>query len=102
MKEKLFVYGTLMYPKVQKRIIGRVIKSSKDILKNFEKTSVEIKGGIYPALVPKEGSSIKGLVLELNSFELKKTDEYETNKYKRIKVNLQKQRSAWVYVKNKK
>ncbi len=96
--EQLFVYGTLKKPNVQKSIIGRTIKSSPDILQNFTRSKIKIEK-IYPIIINKKGKFVRGLVLSVNSKELKLIDEYETNCYKRQKVVLKSGINAWVYTK---
>lgn len=100
MSEKLFVYGTLKIPKVQKRVIGRIVEGISDVLEGYKKSAIEIGGKIYPNLnlAADRKGAIKGLVLTLTKEELKKTDEYETSAYKRLKVTLKSGQTAWVYI----
>lgn len=100
MAEKLFVYGTLKDPEVQKRVFGRTTEGIPDALEGYEKSQLVIEGETFPALVPKEGSIVDGLVLEVNPDELAKIDEYETAAYVREKVNLKSGAETWVYLKN--
>ena len=95
----LFVYGTLKDPKVQKKIIGRVIDSKPDILVGYKKSTVIIDGVIYPILIRHQNGIIKGEILNLSQLELEKVDLYETDTYRRIKVILKSGVEAWVYVK---
>jgi gamma-glutamylcyclotransferase (GGCT)/AIG2-like uncharacterized protein YtfP len=95
--EKLFVYGTLMDPIVQERIIGRVIGGESDVLEDFFKSKLALVEGHYPLVIPKPGSQVHGLVLEVSSLELARMDAYETSAYRRFWVRLQSGTEAWVY-----
>jgi len=95
---KLFVYGTLKKPEVQKSVFGRIAKTSADILLGYTKSKIKIDK-TYPIILPKKGSYIKGMVFLVSSKELKLIDEYETNSYRRQKVFLKSGESAWVYTK---
>ena len=97
--ELLFVYGTLMDPRVQERIISIIIKGEEDILQGYEKSSIEIEGFGYPILVSNKNSKVEGIVLKINVDELKKIDAYETKAYRRIKVKLKSGKEVWAYVK---
>ncbi len=97
--EKLFVYGTLKRPEVQKAVFGKITKSSPDILSNFTRSKIKIDN-IYPVITPKKDKFVRGLVFPVNSKELKMIDEYETNTYRRQKFVLKSGIKAWVYVKN--
>ncbi len=95
----LFVYGTLRDNKVQKEVIGRTVKSIKDCLKGYKKSTIKIEGEYYSALIPSSSFTLEGLVLSVNAEELKKIDEYETNAYKRKRIVLGGGKKAWVYLK---
>jgi gamma-glutamylcyclotransferase (GGCT)/AIG2-like uncharacterized protein YtfP len=95
--EKLFVYGTLMDPKVQQEVLGRLASLHDDKLIDFEKSTIVINGNIYPIAVSKTGSSISGKVIEATPKEIILMDEYETDAYQRIKVTLDSGEMSWVY-----
>lgn len=95
--EKLFVYGTLREPEVQKKVFGRVIALHDDILEGYEKQTVEINGNIYPIAVPNSQQSIEGKLLEATPDEIILMDEYETEAYQRKKVQLKSGEASWVY-----
>ncbi|MFH0712528.1 MAG: gamma-glutamylcyclotransferase family protein [Candidatus Jorgensenbacteria bacterium] len=96
--EKLFVYGTLKEPEIQKEAIGRIAGGVPDVLKKYRKTEMPIDGENYPVIVPDENGVVYGLILEVSPEELKMLDDYEVE-YKRIEVVLEGGTSAWVYVK---
>lgn len=82
-KEKLFIYGTLTDPGVQKEVWGRAIKGKDDSLKGYEKSEIEIDGEVYPFIVPNKNGQVGGLVVELTENELEKADRYEGGEYKK-------------------
>ena|SRR3989344_3321483 len=96
--EKLFVYGTLKKPEVQKSVFGRITKTSSDVLLNYTRSKIKIDN-VYPIIIPKKGGYVRGLVFLVSSKELKLIDDYETNSYRRQKVFLKSGESAWVYTK---
>lgn len=98
-KEKIFIYGTLANSEIQKEICGRIIKGTPDSLRGYKRSQIEIEGEIYPLIVSDANARVDGLVIEVTEEELEKIDEYETNAYKREKINLESGTSAWVYVK---
>lgn len=95
--ELLFVYGTLQEPEVQQRIIGRVIEGKRDTLDGFFKSRMSMREGIYPLVIPRHGSSVDGMVLEVTDEEMKRMDIYETSAYRRVRVPLRSGLETWVY-----
>ena len=71
--EKLFTYGTFQHPYVQEKILGRVIQGREGVLENFAvNCALE-----YYDLTECEGSSVKGMVLDLTEEELNRADIWE-------------------------
>ncbi len=99
MSEKLFVYGTLRDPEVQKKVIRRVVSGKTDVLEGFTKGSVLIHEKMYPQIFPQQNSSVEGFVLDITFDDLKPLDEYETDTYARKKVFLRSSIEAWAYQK---
>jgi len=101
MTEKLFVYGTLQQPGVQKRVIKRVAKSTPDTLLRFRKSTVKIDGETYQIIEedPDSDEKIDGLVLDIEKEDFKKIDEYETCAFRRERVTLKSGLTAWAYQK---
>lgn len=100
--EKLFVYGTLRDPQVQKKVFGRVVGGSPDKLCGYVKQMIEVEGEIYPVLVLSNSNNdrVDGLVLGVSEKELRSADEYETGAYERVKASLESGNKAWVYIKS--
>ena len=108
MKEHLFSYGTLQKEKVQMELFGRTLQGTKDTVRGYRISTIEIKD---ESVVSKSDQSlhlivvgstpndkIDGMVLELTSQELVTADSYETDDYKRVKVTLESGKQAWIYV----
>jgi hypothetical protein len=109
--EKLFSYGTLQLTRVQLELFGRTLKMEPDVLIGYKKERIKIKldtvvnvsGEEEHVIISYTGNDsdmVEGMVLSLAPGELKHTDDYETNDYKRVEVVLRSGRSSWVYVKS--
>ena len=98
-KEKIFVYGTLSDPEVQKHVFGRVVSSVICVLDGYKRSKILIDGDIYPIIIPRKKGKVLGSIIEVTTSELKKIDKYETSAYRRKKVVLKNNLVAWVYVK---
>jgi len=107
MKEYLFSYGTLQKEKVQMDLFGRSVTGSNDVLRGYKVSTIEItdeiflsKGeGKYQKTLIVSGSNdiVIDTVLEINGEELLIADKYEPENYKRIKVQLESGKEAWIY-----
>jgi gamma-glutamylcyclotransferase (GGCT)/AIG2-like uncharacterized protein YtfP len=109
--ENLFSYGTLQSEKVQIEVFGRIVKGETDSLIGYKKEKIKIQvdsvvhlSGVEEHVIisysGKSSDVIEGMVFFITSDELAKADEYETDDYKRIKVQLKSGKEAWVYVKD--
>ncbi len=81
MTKKLFVYGTLQFPEILKRLTGKTFSSKPAILSDYQRCSVTDCD--YPALIPKKGAKTEGFILEdmddvcFKAIDLFEGDEYE-------------------------
>ena len=109
MNEYLFSYGTLQQEKVQMDLFSRILKGTKDVLKGYKASPIEITdetflatgdGKIQKIAMKSDDNndSIEGTVFELSGKELLHTDSYEPPDYKRIKVELASGKKAWIYM----
>ncbi|RJQ34209.1 gamma-glutamylcyclotransferase [Candidatus Parcubacteria bacterium] len=96
--ERLFVYGTLRRPSVQKTVFGRTTRGVPDMLRRYRRSILTIKSIPYPVAVRSRSGRIQGSVLEVAKRELKKIDRYETRAYKRKRLVLESGVLAWVFV----
>lgn len=98
MTERLFVYGSLQDPAVQKRIIGRTIEGTPDSLAGYTRKWIQFPEGEFPMIFPEAGSVVEGHVLDVTPEEIPLLDRYETTAYRRIRVTLQSGLETWVYM----
>jgi gamma-glutamylcyclotransferase (GGCT)/AIG2-like uncharacterized protein YtfP len=111
--QNLFSYGTLQHPEVQKDLFRRILQGSPDRLRGYRTETIEIldesfhsksEQESYLIAVPSddESDTIEGTVFEISNDELFIADRYESDDYKRIMVQLDSGKKAWVYVASKK
>ncbi|SMC35705.1 gamma-glutamylcyclotransferase family protein [Cellulophaga tyrosinoxydans] len=95
----LFSYGSLQKQEVQLSLYKRVLKGNEDQLKGF-KLAKKLLYDQYPIIIETKDNTdlISGFVFEITLKELKFTDEYEGEHYRRIQVKLESGREAWCYV----
>ena len=108
MKKYLFSYGTLQKDSVQLNLFGRLLNGTKDILKGYKLSPIEIRDGsflskgeenIQLTVVPTNDMEdiIPGTVFEISEEELILADKYEPDNYKRVSVILDSGKEVWVY-----
>lgn len=106
--ERVFSYGTLRLPQVQRALYGREVPTTDDQLLGHRLDWVQITD---PAVIAASGSdrhpilrsgdsadAVTGACLELTLAELRATDAYEVDDYARSRVTLASGRTAWVYL----
>lgn len=109
--ENLFSYGTLQLETVQVSTFGRKLEGYSDCLIGFKLFSVKIED---EAVIASSGMTehpiitftnnlsdkIKGTVYKITQEELHQADRYEVDDYKRVDVELQSGKRAWVFIKS--
>ena len=102
MIKKIFVYGTLQFPEILKRLTGKTFSLKPAILNNFQRCC--IKDCDYPALIQSSGAKTEGFILEdMDDISLKAIDIFEGDEYekKEVTVNVDCEKvEAIVYVWN--
>lgn len=109
MTEYLFSYGTLQKQKTQLALFGRTLRGSADMLSGYQIAAIEITDESFLSkgeekfqrtliLTNDKNDTIKGTALEVTQEELLTADTYEPENYKRIKVQLESGKDAWIYV----
>lgn len=108
MEENLFSYGTLQKENVQLELFGRLLKGTKDVLKGYKVSPIELKdetfsttpGETYLVAIPSHNrnDSIEGVAYEMTPDEILLADRYEPEEYKRISVVLESGKNAWIYI----
>ena len=98
---RLFSYGSLQQPALQKATFGRELAGSRDALPGFELHDVK-HGDKQLANVIRSSrtdSRVGGTRFEISESELAAADEYERgDAYTRIQATLASGCEAWVYV----
>nr|WP_121271306.1 gamma-glutamylcyclotransferase family protein [Pedobacter schmidteae] len=109
MNEYLFSYGTLQKDKVQLETFGRLLKGTPDTLMGYKLSTIRIvdedvlaksEQEIHLLAVPSElaADQINGVIFEITHDELLAADGYETETYKRVKLQFASGKEAWIYV----
>ena len=108
--ERLFSYGTLQLPDVQRATFGRLLDGAPDTLIGFKQTLVEItdpdvlakSGERFHPIVARTGDAadrVEGTVFAITQAELAAADSYEVSDYERVEAELASGLRAWVYAK---
>ena len=64
MAEKLFVYGTLMFPEIRSVLAGREFESFPAELRGYRRHAIVLSGRVpVPGIIKDETASVSGLVL---------------------------------------
>jgi hypothetical protein len=105
----LFSYGTLQQEGVQLSTFGRRLEGTPDNLVGFIIVRLKIED---PEVIGNSGKEfhpiakitdsihnrVPGSVFEVTDDELRLSDQYEVDAYKRVKTTLESGKVAWVYV----
>ena len=86
----LFVYGTLMSPRLWRKVSGMAnhpIHTKKAVLNNY--VGLKVENEAYPGLIARSGERVIGQILSIKSSKLlEKIDRYEDDFYTRITVQV--------------
>ena len=102
MSMHVFTYGSLMFGRVWRRVVGVENTKAEAMLYGYKRT--KIKNEVYPALIPGTASDcVLGQVyMNVEKRGLDKLDRFEGKYYRRRVVSCEmvdeKSISAWVYV----
>ena len=105
---RLFSYGTLQLPQVQRATYGRLLKGAPGVLPGYvleplaiaDPDVVRISGTAVHQIARRTGEPadlVAGTVFTLTTEELADTDAYEVDAYARILVRLASGEDAFVY-----
>ncbi len=108
MTQRVFSYGTLRLPEVQRALYGRHVPTIADTLPGYRLDWLRITD---PEVIEMSGSDrhpilrkgepfefVEGAYLELTDEELVATDDYEVDDYVRTAVMLGSGLQAWAYL----
>eukprot|EP00638_Chattonella_subsalsa_P006755 CAMPEP_0117750120 /NCGR_PEP_ID=MMETSP0947-20121206/10165_1 /TAXON_ID=44440 /ORGANISM="Chattonella subsalsa, Strain CCMP2191" /LENGTH=190 /DNA_ID=CAMNT_0005568199 /DNA_START=54 /DNA_END=626 /DNA_ORIENTATION=+ len=89
----LFVYGSLMSHDVLEILLGRVPETKVASIRGFHRKRIENE--VFPAMVPFEGKSVKGLLLKgINQLEQEIIDVFEEDMYDKMIVEAEEEKSG--------
>ncbi len=99
MKCYVFAYGTLLDEKTRESVLGYKTSIYHTQLRGFRKTSLILNNIMYPIIIKDsiKNEIIEGAYFEINEKDLKLLDEYESDRYAKIKVKLENGLEAWTY-----
>ena len=97
---RLFVYGTLRDDTVVQGLLGHRLFGRSAVLRGYHR---EVDPAIgYPVILPREGATVVGKVLDVDPGALAVLDAYEGARYRRIIVQVEtlegRRLDAYVYV----
>jgi hypothetical protein len=106
---RLFSYGTLQLPDVQRATFGRLLDGRPDAIVGFRLETLTITdpdviatsgSDQHPVLIAADGAGaeVEGTVFDLTAEQLRAADAYEVADYTRVEVPLRSGQAAWVYV----
>jgi gamma-glutamylcyclotransferase (GGCT)/AIG2-like uncharacterized protein YtfP len=101
---KLFVYGTLMFAEIFSKVTSDTPSFSNGILKDYHRYRIRSQTGKilpYPAIYPKEGAYVQGLLTNISPEAIRRLDAFEDSEYARKTCNIHFENSmikAFVYV----
>jgi gamma-glutamylcyclotransferase (GGCT)/AIG2-like uncharacterized protein YtfP len=106
--QRLFAYGSLQHPAIQRWLFGRVLDSVPDRLIGARCDWVDDPDPDILRLTGQRGyprlrrtdtdEAVEGLCLALSDAELAGADRYEGEAYRRERCRLASGHAAWVYV----
>jgi len=96
---KVFSYGTLQDPKVQRTLFGKTLQGKPDAVNGYQRVHLEYDGGNYPALIKGDRRYI-GQTYEISFKELMAMDEYEGDAYVRDAITTEEGNEAYLYILN--
>jgi gamma-glutamylcyclotransferase (GGCT)/AIG2-like uncharacterized protein YtfP len=85
--QNLFVYGTLLFPEILKKIVGREYNSVKAVLKDYRRFAV--KDFDYPAIIEQKNGMVNGnLILNVDDVAMNVLSGFEGNEYVKREVEV--------------
>jgi gamma-glutamylcyclotransferase (GGCT)/AIG2-like uncharacterized protein YtfP len=82
----LFAYGTLMFPEIWRRVVGRDFATLPATLAGY--AVYHVANGVYPVMVAADADSpVSGLIyVDVDVASMALLDEYESDLYDRVAV----------------
>ena len=106
--ERLFSYGTLRLPAVQRQLFGIELPTTDDALVGWrlrmlriaDPDVVALSGEAEHPILERTGDPadrVDGVVLEVTAEQLAAADDYAVDDYRRVRAQLASGGDAWVY-----
>ena len=93
----MFVYGSLLDPKLRLNVLGRDIEGKSDILEDYIVDTHSVLTA-YPTIIKLEGGFVNGKIFKVNESDIENLDRYESHYYKKIEVTLKSGVMSLVYI----
>ena len=93
----MFVYGSLLDPKLRLNVLGRDIEGKSDILEDYIVDTHSVLTA-YPTIIKLEGGFVNGKIFKVNESDIEKLDSYESLYYKKVEVTLKSGVMSLVYI----
>ncbi len=98
--KQLFIYGTLQFPAVLRKITGKTFHSVTAVLPGFKR--LRVKNCDYPAVIANSNSTVNGmLLLDVDEKSMEQISAFEGEEYKLMQATVlaeQKKVHAHVFV----
>lgn len=106
--ERLFSYGTLRLPQVQRELFGAELPTTPDTLVGWRLRMLRITDAAVLAMsgeaehpilehTGEASDRVEGAVIDLTTDQLAAADAYEVDEYRRVRASLASGLEAWVY-----
>ena len=96
---RLFVYGTLLVPDIQRRVLGRELAGQTASASGYE--CRQLADTPYPIAVAAPEAILKGMLVDVHAKEWPILDDYEGSCYQRRVISAQvgsETEEAWCYL----
>ena len=99
MKCYVFAYGTLLDNSTREDVLRYKTSIFRAQLRGFRKSSIILNNILYPIIIKdsEDNEIIEGAYFEINEKDLALIDNYESDRYARVKVKLENGPEAWTY-----
>ena len=96
-EKNMFVYGSLLDPKLRLNVLGHDIEGKSDILEDYIVDTHSVLTA-YPTIIKLEGGFVNGKIFKVNESDIEKLDSYESLYYKKVEVTLKSGVMSLVYI----
>lgn len=83
---RIFVYGTLMEPHIQKRVLGKEKEVNEFTLHGYKLSDDKVYGA-YPTIEKDNNGTVKGVIFPVDEQEISLLDSYEGDEYTKLTLD---------------